>query len=210
MKYKAVIFDLDGTLVYTEPEFRYDVVRKTLKDFNKTTTDKIINRIWFEAKRDKIIKEEFKIKPKDFWKNFEKYNIPKLSKKHTFVFEDIGFIDELKEKGFKIAIVTGSPKHLTDFEIDLIGKEKFDAVVRARHSEGIKPKPEPHGIQECLKKLNTKPEEAIFIGNSDEDIESAKNAKVFDIFIDRGEHTFPHVSPSLTINTLHDLRKIVY
>jgi len=191
------------------PEYRYKILGDTLKELNSKGTKKQIDRFWFESNRNYLIKNEFKAEPGKFWDIFESYNTVELRKQFTNVYEDVAFLDELKEKEIKLAVVTGSPSHITDFEISLIGKEKFDAIVMAHVQHGIRPKPHPHGILECLKLLKAKSYEAFFVGNSDEDTDSAKHAGVFDIFIDRGEYPFPHIKPSLRINTLYDLRKVL-
>lgn len=76
MKFKAVIFDLDGTLVHTTPKYRYKTTGRTLKEFGKKATKDIIDKFWFEGKRDKTIKKYFGVEPKLFWNVFrEKDNI---------------------------------------------------------------------------------------------------------------------------------------
>ena len=209
MKYEAVIFDLDGTLVCTEAAYRYETVGRVLKEFNKESSKDIINRFWFETRRDEIIKKHFKEEPEAFWKVFHQHDLPEIREKFTKVYNDIDFIQELRKNGFKTAVVTGAPLKIASFEIGMIGEKNFDAIVIANSKNGIKPKPHPHGIQECLNLLGIPENKAIFVGNSDEDVMSAKNAKVFDVFIDRKEHQFPEITPSLTISSLYELRQLL-
>ncbi len=209
MPYKAIIFDLDGTLVHTTPEYRYKIVGQTLKELGAKSSDHHIDRFWFEARRNKIIKEHFGIEPELFWQTYRKYDTPELREQFTRLYDDIDFIKELKRKGYKIGIVTGAPMHIAFLEIKMLGEENFDEIVIAATSNGIKYKPHPHGLLECLNKLGIKKEEAIYVGNSDEDVITAKNAQVFDVLLKRGEHTFPEINPSLTILSLYELRKLL-
>jgi len=209
MAYKAVIFDLDGTLVHTMPEHRYLTVGQTLKKMGTNSSKHYIDRFWFETRRDDIIKEHFEVDVDLFWKTFRQYDTTDLRKQLTRVYDDTGFVKELKQNDYKVGIVTGAPLHVMSLEVDMIGKEYFDAVVRAQLSSGIRPKPDPHGIEECLSILGVKKEEAVYVGNADEDVSAAKNAQVFDVLVLRNEHEFPDIKPSLTVNSLYELRELL-
>ncbi len=210
MGYKAVLFDLDGTLVYTDKEYRHDVTIKTIKEMNgKIPAENILDKFWFETGREKVIEKFFCLEPKAFWEAFRKHDLTEKRKKSTRPFDDTGFIAELREKKFKTAIVTGSPKHIAEMEIGLVGKENFDAVILANHWENRLPKPHPESIEHCLKILKVKKSEAVFVGNADEDIIAAQNAEILDVFIERKEHFFPEIKPSFSISSLFELRKIL-
>lgn len=209
MKYEAVIFDLDGTLVHTKPEYRYKVVGQTLKELQAQYTQHHIDRFWFEARRDEIIREQFGIDPDIFWPIFRKYDSTELRQQFTKTYEDVGFIKELKKSGYKTAIVTGAPDHITELEVDMLGKENFDHVLMATEKYGIRRKPDPHGLQNCLKILGIAPDRAIYIGNADEDVHAAKNANMLDVLVLRGEHEFSDIRPSLSINSLYDLKGLL-
>ena len=209
MIYKAVIFDLDGTLVHTMPEYRYKIVGQTLKDFGIKAYNEDIDSFWFESGRNKIIKNSFGIDPKLFWRRYHHYDDPELRKRLSRAYEDVDFIHELRMHGIKTGIVTGAPVRVASLEIDIIGKENFDGIVFARQSNGIRPKPDPHGIEECLNHLTVQKDETVYVGNSDEDLMTAKNAQVFDVLLFRGEHKFPETQSSLTIYSLYELRELL-
>ena len=58
---------------------------------------------------------------------------------------------ELREKGYKTGIVT-APVHIPNLEIEMPGREDFDASVIANIPDGIKPKPHPH--EEIINNIN--------------------------------------------------------
>jgi phosphoglycolate phosphatase-like HAD superfamily hydrolase len=124
----------------------------------------------------------------------------------TKPYYDIDVIKGLKEAGYKTGIVTGAPISIAELEINMIGRENFDAVVIAHRLNGFTPKPHPQGIEECLNLLDSKKEKSLYVGNADEDIMTAKNAKIFDVLIDRKEHRFPEINPSHVVYSLYDLR----
>ncbi len=210
MAYKAAIFDLDGTLVHTNPDYRYDLANKVLKELGtKSPGNQYIDRLWFESGRDELLKKHFKLVPFIFWSIYREYDTSEQRSRHVRLYDDVDFIQELREKGYKTGIVTGAPAEIAALEIRLLGKENFNAVVIANSSNGVKHKPHPEGLDMCLDLLNIKKKHAVFIGNSDEDIEAAKNAGIFDILVKRGEHEFPNINPSLAVHSLYELRHIL-
>ena len=206
MKYKACIFDLDGTLVHSSPEHRYLVVGKTLKKLGTETSREDIDRFWFEARRDEIIEEIFKVNKEQFWSLFRKYDDPKIRLNFTKAYSDVEVIKEIRSAGMKTGILTGAPIHIANLEIGLLGKENFDVILSTHDSEEIKPKPDPSGLIKCLNFLNVRKGDSLYVGNSDEDILAAQSAGIYDILLDRKEHEFPEVNPSLKINSLYELR----
>ncbi|MHC1604451.1 MAG: HAD family hydrolase [Candidatus Methanofastidiosia archaeon] len=209
MRYDTFIFDLDGTLVHTESQHRYKIVGQTLKELNVTNySNEDINKFWFGGNRNKTIKECFGLEPKNFWNVYRKHDTIKEREKYTKPYSDVEFIKEIKSKGYKIGIVTGAPIDIANLEIGILGNN-FDAVVIAQISNGISPKPNPHGIMECLNILNSSASKTIYIGNSDEDIIAGKEAGVLDVLIKRGEYEFDlkELNPSLIIKSLYELRK---
>jgi len=209
MKYKAIIFDLDGTLVHTLSEYRYTLVSKVLKEFGLQATKRDIDTFWFEGARDAIIEKRFGLTPKEFWNMFRIHDDSKLRAQYTKPYADVKAISELKTKGFLIGIVTGAPTHIAELEINLIGKEYFDCIICAHEDNGFKIKPDPHGIIECMKKLGVNNKEAVYVGNAEEDIEAARNAKVLDILIDRDEHAITQIKPTFEIKSLNELYSII-
>lgn len=87
---------------------------------------------------------------------------------------------KLKEKGFKLGIVTNCSKELGHRAVkncEKVMREKtgrnfeFDAVVTAEESGFYKPQPRPYW--DTLAKLGVKPEEALFVAGSSNDVPGA-------------------------------------
>ncbi len=207
--FKAVIFDLDGTLVHTIPEYRYRIVGQVLKDLEVASTNYYIDRFWFETERDQVIKKHFGLEPELFWKIYRKYDTVELRKQFTKLYDDVNFIQELRQNSFKTGIVTGAPLHIANLEIGMLGEKNFDAIVITQTSNRIKQKPQPDGLEKCLNILKVRKNEAIYVGNAEEDVITAKNARVFDVLLKRGEHKFENIHPSLEINSMYELRPLL-
>ncbi len=209
MKYKAVIFDLDGTLVHTMPEYRYSIVGRTLQDLNGKRKKEHIDKFWFGSNRNTIIKNNFKIEPSLFWKTYEKYDKEKIRERFTRAYDDAGIVKEIKKQGIATGIVTGAPRHIASLEIKMIGRKNFDSVILAHEAHGLKQKPHPAALRKCLEELDVTSKDALYVGNANEDIIMAQKAKVMDVLIKRGEHTVREAKPTLSITTLNGLRKII-
>jgi len=211
MKYKAVVFDLDGTLIYTEPAYRYKVVGDTLKELGVPHFKySHVDEFWFETKRDEIIKRCFGLEPKFFWEIYAKKEKTETRRRFIKAYSDIACIGQLKDAGYKMGIVTGSPDKITALEVSILGKHNFDSVVVARRSTGM-PKPHPEGLEKCLHALDAKKQESLFIGNAEEDVLTAKNAGILDVFLRRGEYDFrlDKIRPSVIIDSLYGLRSML-
>jgi pyrophosphatase PpaX len=211
MPYKAVIFDLDGTLVHTAPEYRYKVIGETLKELGVFNfLPEHADMLWFETKRNEIIRRYFYRDPEMFWKIYSEKENAESRRQHIRLYDDIDFVTYVKSRGCKIGLVTGSPEHITDLEVGAIGREKFDSVVVARYSTGIKAKPHPEGLEKCLDFLCVERHEAIFVGNAEEDILAAKSAGIMDVYLQRGEYEFDlkKMNPSLSVSSLYELKSL--
>ena len=209
MFYKdAVIFDLEGTLVDTERECIRYMVGNAFKEFGMTLTDEEIDRFWFDNHREEYVTSRG-IDVKEFWDVYRNLDKIDLRRKHIKLYEDLDFIPELKRKGYKMGIVTGSPVHIIALSTEAIGRNNFDAVIRAQLTSGFKLKPHPESLERCLAILGISNADSIYVGNGQEDIEIARNAHVTDVLIDRGEHNLVNIEPTIKISSLYELRDIL-
>ncbi len=212
MGYEAIIFDLDGTLVHTSMNHIHYAFRKALHEFGiNSPKDEDIDQCWFESKRNETIREKFNLDGELLWETFRKYDTPERRRQFTRAYDDIGFIKELRQNGYKTGIVTAAVNEIASLEIGMLGEGDFNSIIIAQASNGIKPKPHPHGLESCLNILGVDKSKAMYVGNAKEDVEAAKNAKVFDVLLLREdkEYEFPDINPSLKIHSLYELREFL-
>lgn len=204
---KCALFDLDGTLVDTS----IDLGRATayvLETYGRPAkwTDKdYLSFVGNGAK--KLIDRAFEHTLDDAQLNkaldvFKlKYNQILLD--NAEIYEGIKpSLDFLKKQGIKLAVVTNKPHECAVKMVEtLFGKDFFDVIVGAR--EDVAKKPDPFTTNFALEKLNMKPNEAIFFGDSDVDVLTAKNAGVEAVGCSWGFRSFECLfaaSPSVIID----------
>lgn len=185
---KAVVFDLDGTLVTTRAEYRYDVVGRASRDLRRHADQATIDAFWFGADRDAIIRSNFELDPPLFWTAFARYDRPDRRARCTTAFGDVGALAKLRRLGIQLGGVTNAPLHVARTELALLGADHFGAVVVAEAAHRIRRKPSPDGILACLDALAVRADRAWFVGNAVEDIEAAREACVVEIHVEGDEH----------------------
>lgn len=83
---------------------------------------------------------------------------------------------ELKSNGIKIAVLSNKPDNVAQDAIKIFFGDIFDFVQGAVNN--VRSKPEPDSALFICKKFNTLPSEALFIGDTNVDIITGKNAKM--------------------------------
>ena len=94
----------------------------------------------------------------------------------------IDMVKKLKEKGFKIALVTSRGEKSSVEGLEMCGLLKcFDELITANKCEKHKPDPEP--IFMAMEKLGSVPEHTVMIGDTMYDLISARRAEVKSILV---------------------------
>ena len=189
-KIKAVIFDLDGTLLNTLDDLA-DSVNRTMQKFGfKTRTNDEIrsfvgNGVGLLIKRSMPEGNEERFE--ECLEAFRKDYSENMSNK-TAPYDGItDLIKELRRKNIKIAVVSnkfdGAVKELCDFYFkDIIDKSIGE-------SEKIRKKPAPDSVLGVLDYFGLDNSEAVYIGDSDVDMDTAHNANVISIGVTWGFRT---------------------
>lgn len=182
--YKVAIFDLDGTLLNTLKDLA-DACNFALRShgFSEHQIDeykyflgngayKLVERALPMDKKDgetvdKVLTE--------FKKYYEKHKSD-FTKPYDGIEE---LLIALKETGIKTAVVSNKPH---EFAVEIVERyfgKFFDIVFGKR--EGYLAKPDPTTVIETLNYFKCKKEEAVYIGDSDVDMFTGKNAGLFSI-----------------------------
>lgn len=188
MKYQLAIFDLDGTILdtlddladslnYALEKSGYPVrTRDEVRRFVGNGIRKLIERgvpSGTDAESVSRVHENFtayyKVHCADKTKPYE--NIPELLKK-------------LRENGVKTAVVSNKADYAVQDLCVQYFEGLFDAAVGER--EGVRKKPAPDSVNAVLEKLGVNRENSVYIGDSDVDVETARNSGMNCIAVDWG------------------------
>lgn len=177
-RYKAVIFDLDGTLLNTLEDLqasvnyalkRYNMPERSLEEircFVGNGIEKLIERAVVENAEDSV--------RRDVLASFKEHYAIHCNDK-TGLYPGISsLLSCLKEQGFQMAIVSNKLQAGVDALYDRYFKEYLSVAIGARC--GICKKPAPDTVFEALRILDIPKEQAVYVGDSEVDIATAANA----------------------------------
>lgn len=174
MGYRAILFDLDGTLLNTLEDLR-DAVNYalTVHGYPKRTLEE--TRRFVGNGMAKLIERAVPAgaEPGPVLDTFLLY-YQAHSMDKTRPYNGVGaLLDSLKARGLSMAIVTNKAHAAA---LPLCGKffPQVDTVVGAR--EGLKTKPHPDMVRFAMEALGARAEETVYIGDSEVDLATAQNA----------------------------------
>lgn len=184
MKYtNTVIFDLDGTLLDTlwdltdatnyalkecgYPERSYDEIRR----FVGNGVEMLIRRAVPQDTSEDRIQEVLAI-----FKIFYMHNSKNSTKPYDGIIE---LLESLKKKGFKIGVVSNK----FDKAVKKLCNDYFFGLIDIATGEScnVPKKPSPIGVLKTIEELGANPDKSVMIGDSETDIQTAKNAGIVSI-----------------------------
>lgn len=179
---KAVIFDLDGTLLNTLDDLaastnyalsRFGYPTRTIEEVRQFVGNgvaKLIERAIPEGKNNPNFEKCLAIFKENYAQNMYNKTAP-----YNGIIE---MLSNLKSKGIKIAVVSNK----FDLAVKELCKKYFEGFIDfaagENEAQGIKKKPAPDTVISVLNEFNFAPEDAVYVGDSDVDIMTAKNSKM--------------------------------
>ena len=188
MKHSLAIFDLDGTILYTLVDLK-NSMNFTLKKFGfpERTLDEV-RRFVGNGIRNLIIRAAPKgTDEKTIDEMFEVFNehYAVHCNDNTKSYDGIDeLLKKLKEQKVKTAVVSNK----ADYAVQTLVKKYFDGLFdyAVGEKQGVRKKPCPDSVNEVLRVLDTPKEAAVYIGDSEVDVATAKNAQMDCIAVDWG------------------------
>lgn len=217
---KAVIFDLDGTLV----TFNLDIKACRTKVINYLT-EQGIPRSLFSMKEtafDMLKKAKKHLTTKGI-ENQKFVTIEKMvfsivesfeleSAKTTIMFPEVTeTLKALKNMKLKIAICTISGKKATNYILKRFKLEQFFDIVVPRESV-LEVKPSPIHLEEVLNTLKIESKEAVLIGDSVKDVACASKLNVLSVGVTTGlssVHELTHSGANYIVSSVRDMPSLI-
>ena len=187
LKPDAVIFDLDGTLLDTEPVYTaatQAVVGQFGKNFDLPLKKKVVGRDSRAAAKTVITELRLPISVDEFL-DLRDPILQELLRAAPEIMGAGKFIANLKAKKCTIGLATGSPKHLCD--IKLSGhdwRNSFDSFIFGDDDRIGAPKPAPDIYLLSAKEMNVPPRSCLVFEDSPSGVEGALAAEMRVIAID--------------------------
>jgi phosphoglycolate phosphatase len=183
MRYKAVLFDLDGTLANSLFDLADSVNHvlsahgfpvhptESYKYFAGDGIAKMIRRAMPQNEGEKT----HKILQDEFMEYYSKHYVDK-----TVAYNGVNeLVSRLKEKGIKVAVVTNKAQEAAEKVVEKLFGNVFDIVMGLR--PGIPAKPDPTSVFMVMEELCVKPEECAFVGDTSMDIAVGVNSGAYPI-----------------------------
>lgn len=178
----AVLFDLDGTLVDSSNAVTW-CVNELLRRLGRppVTQEQVVPLIGVGLLP---LLKHFIDDPEPYVELY-RHIYSEHFQDHTSVYTDVkDMLKALKLRGIKTAIVTNRNVNLAWLIVNHFKLDQYiDALVGQR--DGVKLKPDPSLIYEACTELKVDPSNAIMVGDTEIDMETAHNAGSFGIKIVR-------------------------
>lgn len=184
MKIKICVFDLDGTLLNTIKDLGVSCnTALTAFGLEPIPLEKYPFLVGNGMK--KLIKRASSFEPEsaEFEKVFQLFS--NHYKEHSIDFTTVypgvlEVLETLKDRGVKLAVLSNKgDAFVKDLTQHFFGKDFFD--IARGHSELFPLKPNPSSLLNIINSFGFSCSEALYIGDSNVDIETAKNAEIFSV-----------------------------
>lgn len=214
--YRAVIFDLDGTLLDTLEDLRdgvnYVLALKGYPERSLAEIRSFVGNGIAKLIERSVPKGTTEVERKEVLADFRVYYTEHCRVK-TGPYQGImELLRKLKEQGILMAIVSNK----NDAAVKELVKHYFSDFIKLEvaigEREGIQKKPAPDSVYEAMRMLGVTKEEAVYVGDSDVDRATAKNAGLDCISVTwgfRDEEMLRGLSPEYLVHEPGEIVEIV-
>ncbi|WP_392532535.1 HAD-IA family hydrolase [Nostoc sp. C117] len=179
----AILFDLDGTLVDSEP-LHYKAWCETLRNYGLEINEEFYKINIIGGINSQVIRNIF---PSMSYEEREKFADQKETRFRQLAVEELKPLDGLskllmwtQKLGLKRAVVTNSPRKNAILTLEILGLSNFFNVVVVG-GEAVAPKPHPAPYRQALDYLGMIPESTIAFEDSLTGISSSVGAGIYTI-----------------------------
>lgn len=213
--FKIAIFDLDGTILNTLDDLAKaanDALKaegfpthnkEQYKYFLGSGRYKLIERMLPEDKRQIEIRNKVLEQFNSFYEKYKNDN----TKPYDGIEE---VLKELKNSGVKLAVVSNKQHEFAQVIVEKYFSGIFDIVYG--HRENYLPKPDPTTVLEVLHYFNIDKSDAVYIGDSDVDMATGKNAGLYSVGVAwgfRGAEELISSGADKVVYTAEQLKEVI-
>ena len=209
-RYNLILFDIDGTLADTDQLIidamneLYDLYR----DGNRTPVERVV---YFSGPPiEETLLHEFpnmdqKLMHDEFQRAFQG--------RYETGLKDYPYgkqaVIELKNKGYKVGILTNKNHKSTEYCLKCLGYENlFDIIIGINDAD--RPKPYPDGLLKAIKIMGESNKTTLYIGDNSSDDACAKAADVDSMIVTWGPRKLPkELKPTYFLDSYKDLLEVI-
>jgi HAD superfamily hydrolase (TIGR01549 family) len=209
-KFKGVIFDIDGTLTFTNQLIFDSFNYITKKYLDKPYSNEEVIAL-FGPTEDVIFKQLFPTQFEQVKKDYYEYY--HQNHKIALLYDGIKeLLIDLKNTGCFLGIYTGKGRTSSLITLNFLGvRELFDLIVTGDDVENHKPSPE--GIIKFINEFGLDKKEVIMIGDAPSDIKAAHDAGVeiaSVIWDSYSSEKVKAMNPENCFSTVKELREFLF
>ncbi|QKZ06202.1 N-acetylmuramic acid 6-phosphate phosphatase MupP [Pseudomonas eucalypticola] len=216
MRLRAVLFDMDGTLLDTAPDF-IAICQAMLAERNLPAIDDQLIRDVVSGGAKAMVSATFALSPQA--PEFEALRLEFLERYqvgcavHSHLYEGMAeLLDDIEKAGLRWGVVTNKPVRFAEPIMQQLGlAERSALLICPDHVTHSKPDPEPLTLACTM--LDLDPASVLFVGDDLRDIESGRDAGTRTAAVRYG-YIHPHDNPShwgadVVVDRPRDLRKVL-
>lgn len=207
-KYKAVLFDLDGTLLNTLEDLHDSVnaalrqnglPEQTLEHSRKSVGNGIYNLILRSVPED--TEEEKTQAVFSSFKTFYAAHQLDCTAPYAGIPEAL---DELKKAGYKMGVVSNK----VDSAVQNLNRNFFNLHVAIGERAGIPRKPNKDMLLLAMQELGVSAQETVYVGDSEVDIQTAKNTGLDCLSVTWGFRDIPELEQAGATTLIHTTEEL--
>ncbi|MGQ9719575.1 MAG: HAD family hydrolase [Nitrososphaerales archaeon] len=215
MNIKAVIFDLDGTVVRFALDFirarKEAIAEMGRRDIGVNDLSESLSLYsMLKIVKDRLDVEAFSDLEKFLWEILEKMEL-RAAEETDLQPDALQTLLSIKNLGLRMAIVTNNGRKATSMVIKKFGlNDFFDFVVTREDAKELKP--DGGSIKRALEILGIDSSEAVYVGDGVIDILAAEKANVISVAIPTGVsriNDLVKAKPDYVIGSLKDITKLI-
>jgi phosphoglycolate phosphatase len=209
-KYRVIIFDWDGTLVDSTARIVDSMQRASsivgLSTLTNNAIQQIIGlglpealkRLWPEISAEQS--QRMRI---EYSANFSLHSDVPVG----FFPQAHDFFEALQDLGYVLAVATGKTRKGLDEMLD--GMKVRDVFDITRCADETTSKPDPHMLREILTELQLTSEQALMVGDTNFDLDMARNIQMDAVGMTHGAHESSILLASGAKALCHDLNELL-